>query len=108
MSCNASELVKYARALKNSGYTSLRAMARLTPEDIQDFLPEIPAGHKRLLLYESAKLRTPIKQDVSSDADESENTALSKLKTTHFVNHAGGGSSNNSCRSIAVWCLVYC
>ena len=40
-------LLTYADALQSAGYTSLRAVARITAEDI-DYLPYIPPGHKKL------------------------------------------------------------
>ncbi|XP_077864148.1 MAM and LDL-receptor class A domain-containing protein 1-like [Saccoglossus kowalevskii] len=51
------------RTLRTAGYTSVRALARITEDDIYDFLPKIPPGHRRLILHEAAKLRTPLKAD---------------------------------------------
>ena len=50
-----SDLVKYAERLCSNGFTSTASLAHVTAADLSD----IPEGHRRLILHQTLKLRSP-------------------------------------------------
>ena len=58
-------LLQYTDLLLQKGYTNTRTLAHLTFQDI----PEIPIGHKRLLINEVTKIRSPHSKGLLTSLD---------------------------------------
>ena len=59
------DLLQYTDLLLQKGYTNMRMLAHLTFQDI----PEIPIGHKRLLINEVTKIRSPHSKGLLTSLD---------------------------------------
>ncbi len=61
---------EYAAKLENFGFGSLKTLWNIDNDDISNYFPEMLPGHKKALLGEARKLRTPVKSvhvDVTND-----------------------------------------
>ena len=59
------ELVQYTDLLISKGFNNTRLLAHLTYQDI----PELPIGHKRLLINEVTKIRSPHSKSLLTSLD---------------------------------------
>ena len=59
------DLLQYTDLLLQKGYTNTRMLAHLTFQDI----PEIPIGHKQLLINEVTKIRSPYSKGLLTSLD---------------------------------------
>ena len=59
------DLLQYTDLLLQKRYTNMRMLAHLTFQDI----PEIPIGHKQLLINEVTKIRTPHSKGLLTSLD---------------------------------------
>lgn len=85
---------EYATELEKFGFGSLKTLRNIDGDDISNYFPEMLPGHKKALLGEAKKLRTPVK-GIDSTSNASNNQAMNSKhqKQLDFVNNI---STNNS------------
>lgn len=99
---------EYATKLETFGFGSLKTLRNIDGEDINSYFPEMLPGHKKALLGEARKLRTPVKGAVVDLTTTTSSEESGKPKRHRYLDFSAKSdcsntnNSNNSNLSIVV------
>ena len=90
---------EYATKLESFGFGSLKLYEILTndSEDISNYFPMMLPGHRKALLGEASKLRTPVKvKEATSNVSNDQPGTKKRQRQIDFVNSNTLSSSNHN------------
>ena len=70
---------EYATKLESFGFGSLKTLRNIANEDITNYFPEMLTGHRKALLGDASKLRTPVKVKEATSNVSNEQPGTKKL-----------------------------
>ena len=87
---------QYAIKLESFGFGSLKTLRNIDNDDISNYFPEMLPGHKKALLGEASKLRTPVKvNEATSNVSNEQPGTKKRQRQIDFVN-VNSSNHNNS------------
>ena len=90
---------EYAAKLENFGFGSLKTLRNIDNDDISNYFPEMLPVHKKALLGEARKLRTPVKSVcvyVTNDISTDQSVHCKRQRQLEFVNTTSSGRNSNN------------